>query len=63
MAHECPDCGSLCYCDWEDCFNNFPGDIENCTHYLTEECQRAQAAEEAEYPEMPIDESASKQRG
>lgn len=33
MAHECPDCGELCYCDMEDCLNNFPDDIDNCTHY------------------------------
>lgn len=36
MAHECPDCGQMCYCsgDIDDCCNNFEEDIINCTHCL-----------------------------
>ncbi len=37
MGHTCPECGQACYCngDWDDCINDFPEDVENCTHYLT----------------------------
>ncbi len=36
MAHECPECGQLCFCggDIDDCMNNFEEDIIHCTHYL-----------------------------
>lgn len=29
MAHECPDCGALCYCDIEDAEMEAP---EDCGH-------------------------------
>ena len=34
MAHECPECGQMCYCngDIDDCCNNFEKDVINCTH-------------------------------
>ncbi len=34
MAHECPECGQVCYChgDIDDCCFNFPEDVWNCTH-------------------------------
>ena len=38
MAHHCPDCGGLCYCDGEDCCHDMPRDILKCTHYTTPEC-------------------------
>lgn len=40
MAHECPECGQMCYCcgDIDDCCNNFEEDVINCTHYL--ECEK-----------------------
>ena len=38
MAHHCPDCGEICYCDMEDCLNDLDYDILNCTHCLTPEC-------------------------
>ena len=36
MAHECPDCGQVCYCngDVDDCVNNFSRDQLNCSHWL-----------------------------
>jgi hypothetical protein len=39
MAHECPDCGQVCYCngDIDDCEFNFPEDVDNCTHCLGKE--------------------------
>ena len=35
MAHECPDCGSLCYCngDVDDRLLNDEEDVIACTHY------------------------------
>jgi hypothetical protein len=41
MAHTCPDCGQYCTCngDIDDCCNDFPEDVINCTHYLTPDCQ------------------------
>ena len=35
MAHECPECGQMCYCngDIDDCCNNFEADVMRCTHY------------------------------
>lgn len=35
MAHECPDCGSVCYCggDIDDCVFNFDDDVDGCTHF------------------------------
>ena len=34
MAHECPECYQICYCggDIDDCCNNNPEDVLNCTH-------------------------------
>jgi len=34
MAHECPDCGELCYCggDIDDCLMNIEEDVMACTH-------------------------------
>jgi hypothetical protein len=40
MAHECPDCGTMCYCDIEDHMNSAASD--ECTHYLTDECAELQ---------------------
>lgn len=38
MSHECPDCGTLCYCDLEDAYNeDFP--IEDCIHWHSAECK------------------------
>lgn len=34
MAHECPDCGQLCYCDMEDHEQPAPDD---CCHACAEE--------------------------
>lgn len=33
MAHECPDCGRYCYCDWEDHDQPAP---PNCAHECIE---------------------------
>jgi hypothetical protein len=40
MAHECPDCGQVCYCggDLDDCELNLWADQMRCTHY--EQCGR-----------------------
>jgi len=40
MSHECPECGSLCFCsgDIDDCMFNFPKDQDRCTHYTQREC-------------------------
>ena len=32
MSHNCQECSGLCYCDGEDCQNDFPQDIKNCRH-------------------------------
>lgn len=34
MAHECPECGQVCYCngDIDDCCFNFEEDVINCCH-------------------------------
>lgn len=34
MAHECPECGSLCHCggDIDDCCHNFKHFQNQCTH-------------------------------
>ena len=34
MAHECPECFTVCYCngDIDDCLRNFDRDIAACTH-------------------------------
>ena len=48
MAHECPECGQICYCggDIDDCLNNFDEDVMRCTHCLGKE------DEDAEYSEV-----------
>lgn len=40
MAHECPDCGSMCHCggDIDDCLLNCDGDVTNCTHCDCKKC-------------------------
>jgi hypothetical protein len=39
MAHECPDCGQMCYCngDIDDMLLNDDEDIDNCFHCLDSE--------------------------
>lgn len=34
MAHECPECGEMCYCgeDIDDLLLNNDEDVEACTH-------------------------------
>ena len=34
MAHECPECGQMCYCgrDIDDCLLNLEEDVVHCTH-------------------------------
>ncbi len=40
MAHECPECGQMCYCggDIDDCCNNFERDLIRCQHFR--ECEQ-----------------------
>ena len=40
MAHSCPECGQVCYCngDIDDCLNDFDEDVEKCTHWR--QCER-----------------------
>ena len=35
MAHECPECGQMCFCgrDIDDCCFSFEEDVARCTHY------------------------------
>ena len=35
MAHECPECGCICYCngDIDDILLNIPRDQDRCVHY------------------------------
>ena len=39
MAHECPECGQLCYCngDIDDCCFNTPYAVDHCQHFR--ECE------------------------
>lgn len=34
MAHDCPECGALCYCngDIDDCVLNIEADVNACQH-------------------------------
>jgi hypothetical protein len=40
MAHECPDCGSVCYCggDIDDCVWNMRQDVNSCMHCVCRDC-------------------------
>jgi hypothetical protein len=40
MAHTCPDCGQVCYCngDIDDCLNEFEEDVINCNHWM--QCEK-----------------------
>lgn len=42
MAHECPDCGQWCTCDQEDTYFE---ENEDCTHYLSGECEGYEESE------------------
>jgi len=47
MAHNCPECGKLCYCDFEDI--DWGDDCnEDCIHYLSEDCKPEGEEEEDE---------------
>lgn len=58
MAHECPECGQMCYCngDIDDCCNNFKADVIRCDHY--KQCEQEDNEdtlyyeEQKEYPSM-----------
>ena len=36
MAHDCPVCGRLCYCDLEDAWSLYNND--DCIHCASDEC-------------------------
>ena len=40
MAHDCPDCGQLCYCrgDVDDSLFDDDDSYVNCQHYETPDC-------------------------
>jgi len=40
MAHECPECGQMCYCgsDIDDCLLNCEEDVVGCTHCCCRKC-------------------------
>jgi hypothetical protein len=40
MSHECPECGSLCYCngDIDDCEFSGTNEQMNCTHW--KQCEK-----------------------
>lgn len=42
MAHECPDCGSCCYCGGgiDDCLLNDEADIVQCSHCDCKICHK-----------------------
>lgn len=44
--HECPECGSVCYCDMEDHHNAAASD--ECEHWLEPECAEAREFEDDE---------------
>ena len=50
MAHECPECGQVCYCgsDIDDCLFNFPKDVDRCTH-----CDGEVEEDYDDYPPFP----------
>ena len=54
MAHECPECGQLCYCngDIDDIMLDTDESYLLCCHYLSPEC--------AGYDDPDYDEEASK---
>lgn len=41
MAHQCPECGQMCYCngDIDDCCFDFDDDVDACTCCYCEECK------------------------
>ena len=51
MAHECPECGQMCYCngDVDDCCNNFSKDQMDCQHFR--ECENELDDEDTLYYE------------
>lgn len=54
MAHECPDCGCLCFCngDIDDLCLNEPHAVNRCTHCPEEETDLP-AYDEDEYGFVP----------
>jgi len=48
MAHTCPECGQVCYCegDIDDCVLDTDETAENCTHYKI--CSKEYAEDELE---------------
>ena len=39
MAHSCPECHQVCYCngDIDDCLFDFEEDVQGCTHCCGDE--------------------------
>jgi len=54
MAHECPECGSICYCggDIDDCELNEPRFVDTCIH-----CDPSLADEDE--PLSPVEQAAA----
>ena len=43
MSHDCPECGELCYCDWDDLFKEDIESYVECKHYI--KCETEEALE------------------
>lgn len=52
MAHECPECGLMCYCggDIDDLCLNDEDDVIHCTHYKKRDCDGYEMSDD-EYDE------------
>ena len=50
MAHECPECNQVCYCngDIDDCLLNLPHDQNCCIHFTQPECSGFESEESNE---------------
>jgi len=53
MAHECPDCWSICYCggDIDDLLFTGTEEELHCKHYLKPECEGYEGGDDEDYDE------------
>lgn len=65
MAHECPECGQVCYCsgDIDDICLNLPDDQARCIHYTQRECEGYEEKSEDEDAKIEYEKQIAELQG
>jgi len=65
MAHECPECGQVCYCsgDIDDICLNLPDDQAKCIHFTQPECEGYENKENDDFQQVEYEKQIAELQG